>query len=207
MLEITTYTLGELDTNTYLIWDDKTYEALIIDPADDGDFLSEEILRLQLNLKAVILTHGHFDHVLGLLPLSLNFNVPFYLQPKDEFLLSRAQASAEHWLKHTVDPVPTHYTPLTHNQEITIGEYVFKIIETPGHTPGSIAVHCLDENIVFTGDTLFAGEVGRANHKYSSIFDLNKSLRTLTSLHALAKIYAGHGQVGTVGFAKRLLDS
>lgn len=204
-LEILTYTLGALDTNCYLIFDSDSREAMIIDPADDGDFLSEQILTLKLKLTSIVLTHAHFDHLLGLLSLTLNFDVPVYMHPKDEFLLKRAQSSAEHWLKHSVDPIPTYYIPLTTNQTLAVGRRQLAVIETPGHTPGSISLFSEDANCVFTGDTLFANEVGKADHKYSNIFDLNESLHTLTNLHALAKIYAGHGPVGTIGFAKRLL--
>lgn len=207
MLHIETYILGALDTNCYLIFDTNSREAIVIDPADEGDFLSEQILSLNLTLKSVVLTHAHFDHLLGLLSLTLNFNAPVYMHPKDEFLLKRAQASAQHWLKHAVDPIPTNYKPLSNNQTLAVGKWQLKVIETPGHTPGSIALHCEDANCVFTGDTLFASEVGKADHKYSNIFDLNESLHILANLHALAKIYAGHGPVGTVGFAKRLLNT
>ncbi len=127
------------------------------------------------------------------------------MHPKDEFLLKRAQKGAEHWLGHLVDPVPTSYKPITKVDLLTVGSFKLTIIETPGHTPGSISIHSEDLNCVFTGDTLFASEVGKADHKYSNIFDLNESLHRLTNLHALAKVYAGHGPVGTVGFAKRLL--
>lgn len=81
-MQIKTYTLGELQTNTYLIYDEETKEGLIIDPADDANFLSEQILRLGVKLQYVVATHGHFDHVLAANELQLAFNVPFLMNKK-----------------------------------------------------------------------------------------------------------------------------
>ncbi|MDQ3008053.1 MAG: MBL fold metallo-hydrolase [bacterium] len=186
-----TYTLGELDTNTYLVLDEVSDQAVLIDPADQGSFLSEEILRHQADLQAIILTHGHFDHLLGLLELVLNFPVPVMLHPADLPLLKKAQASAVHWLKHQVDPVPTATQDLSDQQEIMLGQHRLRVLHTPGHTPGSICL--MGEEIFFTGDTLFKDGVGATNHAYSKSLQLSSSLELIKS-YTGKWAYPGHGE-------------
>lgn len=137
-LQIKTFNLGELQTNCYIAWCSDTNAAVVIDPADSGDVLSEFLLEQQLQLEVILLTHGHFDHCLGLLELSLNFAVPSFLHPADLFLIKGAQKSAEHWLKHSVDPVPTPTNNLHESTLISFGNCSLKVLETPGHTPGSV---------------------------------------------------------------------
>ncbi len=193
-LEIKQLTLGELSTNCYLAWDDTTREAIIIDPADEGGFITEQILGLQLSPTAIVLTHGHFDHVLGVLELKLNFNIPVVMHEQDVFLLERAQSSALHWLGREVDPVPPPDQFLRHGEVITFGNVELKVIETPGHTPGSVSLY--NDEVVFTGDTLFADGVGRTDFKYSDSQELQRSLKKIQQLPDQKKrtAYAGHGE-------------
>lgn len=191
-MEFTTFTLGDLDTNCYLVWDEVSGDAMIIDPADEGGFLSEEVLRRGLELKHIVLTHGHFDHVLGLLELSLNFPVPVWMHTGDEALLARAAASAKHWLKRPVDPVPTLTQPLARGDTLSLGKSTLQIMHTPGHTPGSMAI--FSEEYIWTGDTLFADSIGSADHAYSNKKQLWKSITELKQTHAGKLALPGHGQ-------------
>lgn len=191
-MEFTTFTLGDLDTNCYLVWDEVSGSAVIIDPADEGGFLSEEILHRGLDLQHIILTHGHFDHVLGLLELCLNFPVPVWMHPGDEFLLARAAASAAHWLKRPVDPVPPTFQPLQENQTFQLGDHTLQVLHTPGHTPGSVAL--FTPEYIWTGDTLFADSIGSADHAYSNKKQLWKSITELKEAHQGTLALPGHGQ-------------
>lgn len=193
-ISIETFTLGELATNCYLVYNDTTRHAFVIDPADEGSFISEKILELQLDLQAIVLTHGHFDHVLGLLELKLNFNVPIYLHEADLFLLKQAQTSALHWLKREVPPVPLASDFVTDGQQLTLSGSSFEIIHTPGHTPGSVCLYSADEQVLFSGDTLFRNAVGRTDFRYSKPLQLNASLHRLFELPAETLIYPGHGE-------------
>lgn len=194
-------TLGQLDTNCYLVWSQKTRQVIIVDPADSGEFISEFILENFLKPIAVVLTHGHFDHVLGLLALKLNFDLPVFLNPADDFLLAQAQASAKHWLGRSVDPVPPADQALVDGQELVVGEHRLSVIETPGHTPGSVCLWVKNEGESFalTGDTLFHQGVGRTDFSYSSSDQLKKSLQKLKSLvPSGTRCYPGHGPAAFV---------
>lgn len=201
-------TLGELDTNCYLVWCESTRECVIIDPADAGEAIVEEILSEQLKPTAILLTHGHFDHVLGSLTLKLSFDLPMYLHPADGFLLEQAQQSAEHWLKHPVDPVPFADKDLSNGQTLQFGNVSLKVMHTPGHTPGSCTFfwqsrnkqadkeHFLfaESNILFCGDLIFANGVGRTDFRYSKKNELWRSIEMLRSEYKGSQCLAGHGE-------------
>ncbi|KKT64243.1 MAG: hypothetical protein UW58_C0049G0009 [Candidatus Collierbacteria bacterium GW2011_GWC2_44_30] len=99
-MEIICLKVGSMGTNCYLVSDEKTKEAIIIDPGEEGDFISTNILENKLIPKAILLTHGHFDHCLAALELKLNFNIPIYLHQEDLFLYQKAHKSSSFWSKH-----------------------------------------------------------------------------------------------------------
>lgn len=191
-LNVEALTLGDLDTNCYLVSCPVTAEVLIIDPADDGGYITDVILQRQLQPTGILLTHGHFDHVLGLLELKLNFPVPVMLHAADDALLQRATESAKHWLKRVVDPVPPADQAIKDGDVIMIGKSWLKIIETPGHTPGSIAA--FNDSLLFTGDTLFKEGVGRTDFSYSNSKKLWQSVAKLRELSNSRRCWAGHGE-------------
>lgn len=199
--EILTLTLGGLDTNCYLVWCPNTLETIIIDPAGEGGFISEKILELKLKPLCVVFTHGHFDHVLGSLELRLNFDLPIFVSEKDQFLLKQAQASAKYWLKlNEVDPVPSQVSFIREGSSLDFGECRLEVIETPGHTPGSLSLISKgNKNIIFTGDTIFKNAVGRTDFKYSNPLKMEKSLQKLLKYPTDSICYPGHGETTTIG--------
>ncbi|MBU1200584.1 MBL fold metallo-hydrolase [Patescibacteria group bacterium] len=200
-MEIKTLSLGPLQTNCYLVWCPKTQEAIIIDPADEADFITQEIIDLKLKPKYIVLTHGHFDHVLGVLELKLNFNIPILLHKADLPLYKQTQKSAQYWLQRQVDPTPPPDKFIKQNDQIKFGKESLKVIETPGHTPGSICllspVH-LGGAHLFSGDTLFKNGIGRTDFSYSSSKDMQNSLQKLAKLPPTTKVYPGHGEPTTI---------
>jgi len=199
-LQIETLTLGQLGTNCYIPWCNETQECIIIDPADDADYITQTILDLQLKPLCIVFTHAHFDHVLGSLELKLNFNIPIFMNKKDEELLKNAQKSGKYWLKHDVDPVPNKTLPISQGGKLKIGQTSLEIIETPGHTPGSICLYANEpQPIMFTGDTLFKSGVGRTDFEYSSPRDLQTSLKKLFNNFPKNTIcFPGHGESTTL---------
>lgn len=198
MLKYETLVLGELQTNCYLLWEENSKQCLIIDPADDGVFISEEIQAKGLKPMGILATHGHFDHTLGVLDLKLIYKIPFYCSSKDMFLLERQQKTATHFLKKKI--VVPNITKIDIDldviEKINLGNEEIEIIKTPGHTPGSV---CLKStHFLFSGDTLFAGSRGRTDFSYGSTKKIFESLKKLMKLPKDTVVLSGHGEETTI---------
>lgn len=189
-MKIVKYSLGQLQANCYFV----TYgqDCLIIDPADDASFILEELQRQNLNLMAMLATHGHFDHIGASGEIQLSLKAPLFIFKEDQFLIDRLGESANYFLgfdPHIVQPINVKYLD-EKNPQFPI--FDLQIIKTPGHTPGSACFYDEKENTLFTGDTLFKGAVGRTDLSYSNKEDLKKSLKKIFALPDEAIIYPGH---------------
>lgn len=191
-MKVITFILGELQTNCYIVIYQNTNQCLIIDPADEANFISEQILRQNLKPTAIIATHGHFDHILAADELQMAFAIPFYIHQRDLFLVKNLQKSASFWTKRKI--VEKSPEKISFFQAHTRNFAGLKIIHTPGHTPGSVCLYFPEEKTLFTGDTLFANGVGRTDFAYSSEKDLLTSLKNLSQLPPETKLYPGHGE-------------
>lgn len=195
--------LGELKTNCYLLWEEKSKEAAIIDAGDDGVSISEEIERLQLKPKYILATHGHFDHNLGVLDLKLIYKIPYCASQKDWFLLERQQETAKHFLKMEIKMPNLKKIDIDLDKlnEIELGGEEIKIIKCPGHTPGGLSFKA--SNFLFSGDIIFAeGMRGQTNHNYSSTKEIHESIGKVLSLPEYTEVLPGHGEATTVSEAK-----
>lgn len=205
-MKIEKLSLGALQTNCYLIYDNN--EGIIIDPADEAEFIAQKINESKFKPKAIIATHGHFDHILAAGELQMIFNIPFFIHQNDEFLLKQMNSSASHWLNYKINkPLPENIKYLKLNDAIAVDDLNFKIIETPGHTPGSICIYAklpitnyeLLTPILFSGDTLFKNGIGRYDFSYSSKMQSDRSLKKLFQLPKNTLVYPGHGEKTTIG--------
>lgn len=191
-MDIQTFIVGQMATNCYIVTN--FGESIIIDPGDDAEYI---ISHCETKPFMVVATHGHFDHVMAACALQLAYNIPFVMHEADTFLIKNMQASAKHFLKLPhVDPPPNI------SKFITGGDKVgdLTVIHTPGHTPGSMCLYSKKENILFAGDTIFAGgAVGRTDHEYSNTSALTRSVQTILSLPPETKLFCGHGEGSTVG--------
>lgn len=196
--------LGELKTNCYLLWETDSGEAIVIDAADEGNVIAEEIERRNLKLKMVLATHGHFDHNLAVLDLKLIYKVPFGCSSKDFFLIERQAETAKHFLgmdKIVAPNLNKIEIDLDSIEQIELGKYKIEVIKTPGHTPGGVSF--LVEDKIFTGDTLFAeGLRGDTRHSYSSTKNIFESINNILNLPEETEILSGHGEVTSVARAK-----
>jgi len=200
MLRYEKIVIGELETNCYLVWDEDTKECLIIDPADDGVSISEEINSKKLKIKAIFLTHGHFDHSLGALDLKLIYNVDFGCSEKDAFLLDRQDETAKHFLKKEIQ-VPNFIKidiNLDKIKKFKLGKELIEIIKTPGHTPGSVCFYWKKGGLLFSGDTLFNGCRGRTDFSYGSTKKIFESLKKLMKLDKNTIVLPGHEEETTI---------
>ncbi|MFC1711058.1 MBL fold metallo-hydrolase [Patescibacteria group bacterium] len=198
--------VGQLGTNCYLFYSNKTKEALIIDPGDDAGFIISKIKDLELKPKAIIATHGHFDHVLAATELKLAFNIPFYISQKDEGLLKNANKTAKFFLKVDFDPVLTADKYLNKKSQLKLGNLRLKIMSTPGHTKGSVSLYSKTENLIFVGDLIFAhGGYGRTDLKGGDFKTLTSSVKEALSLPRNTTIYPGHGEATSIKQEKKNL--
>lgn len=214
MLKQEVLVLGNLETNCYIIWDEETKEGLVIDPADDGVGISEEIENKGIKLVGIVMTHGHFDHSLAALDLKLIYNVPVYLSNKDKFLLDRQDETAKYFLKRDIKTPNLKEVDkdLEEIKEINFGKSKLEVIKTPGHTPGSVCLYfkptptgrtsLKNGGLLFSGDTLFKDSRGRTDFKYASTKKIYESLKKLMELPEDTEVYSGHGEATTIGREK-----
>lgn len=198
-MEILKMEMGPLKTNSYLI--SHGSECIVIDPGfpRESRVLADYIIERGLKVKYIIATHGHFDHVLGINILrdALDHKPIFYIHIEDINLLARAGEILQDFFNIYVEPPkPDKY--LYGGEVISIDGLSFKVIHTPGHTMGSICIYVLDENTLFTGDTLFKGSIGRFDFPESNADLLRKSLEKIIGMNPDTKIYPGHGDESTI---------
>jgi glyoxylase-like metal-dependent hydrolase (beta-lactamase superfamily II) len=181
--------------NCYIVYETKHDEALIIDPGDDADLIISTLTRLNTDPLKIIATHGHFDHNMAAYELQMGYKIPFLISEYDLFLLKNMPKSAKYFSNVNTVIVPKPDGFLKKGQKISFDESFFEVIETPGHTPGSICLFNPIENILFAGDTIFKnGSIGRYDFSYSSKGDLFKSIDKIFSLSKETVIYPGHGE-------------
>jgi len=196
MLHVQTFSVGLLQTNCYLVTEEKSHKTFIIDPGDDASYIAEIIVSKHLIPQAILATHGHFDHILAAFELQHIFTIPFYLHARDEFLLKVMRQSAQYYLKYpVVEPPPVPTKELWQQTVLMLGVVRFDIMETPGHTPGGVSFYCKSEEICFTGDTVFAGgAIGDWRHTYSDKQKLLTSVKRIVSLPGNTVLFPGHGE-------------
>ena len=202
MLNIKRFVCNMLQENCYIV-SDETKECVII---DCGAFYPEERNAIchyikEEGLRAVHLlaTHGHLDHNWGNFSLFEELGLKVEARSEDAFLIEHLgkQASELFGLQLNEEEAPIgHY--FADDEQISFGNHAFTILHTPGHTPGSCVFHCADENVAFTGDTLFRMSIGRTDFEGGSWKEMARSLQLLAKLPADTIIYSGHGPQTTI---------
>ncbi|OGK16662.1 hypothetical protein A2690_00050 [Candidatus Roizmanbacteria bacterium RIFCSPHIGHO2_01_FULL_39_12b] len=195
-MKIHTYSLGQMLANCYLI--ENGVGCLVIDPGDSADFILGEVQKMRLKCLGLFATHGHFDHIMAVGELQLSINVAFYINEKDLFLVERLNETAKYFLGYDPGILPPQKVEFLTSNNLLLDTFNFKILHTPGHTPGSCCFYFEKEKMIFTGDTLFKEGIGRYDHSYSDKEMLFKSLKTLFKLPENTKIYPGHGESSTI---------
>lgn len=203
MLNIKCFECNMLQENCYVV-SDETKECIII---DCGAFYEKEQKAITQYIEAqglkpvdFIATHGHVDHHFGDRFVYEEYGLKVKVHQADAFLMQLLQEQAEAFVGVKLsDDFPSVGEYLNLDDIISFGTHQFTLIETPGHTPGSVFFYCQDEHVAFSGDTLFHLSIGRTDLQGGSMFQMIQSLRTLSQLPDNTKIYPGHGEPTTIG--------
>lgn len=200
-MKILKFQLGSLTANCYFLIEGS--DCLIIDPADDAPFILEELSRRRLKLKALLATHGHFDHIMAVGEIQTSLNVPFYLFQEDQFLVDRVGETAKHFLGYEPAVLKPSKSQYLKGGQMNIGDFSFDVTRSPGHTPGGASFYFKNESVIFTGDTLFKGSIGRFDFSYCDKKELKNSLIALFKLPDSTIVYPGHEEETTIGEEKK----
>ena len=190
MMKLHTLALGAYETNCYILWADGCKECIVIDPGYEPERVLDAVKNLGMELRAILLTHGHFDHVGAVREIFSQTDCDIYLCPADCAMPEQMTAG------------PLCYTNSYQDGDIlNLAGLTLRVLHTPGHTPGSVCLLCDDS--LFAGDTLFAGSCGRTDLPGGSWTELQASLSRLKSLEAEYTVYPGHGEATTLSNEKR----
>lgn len=205
-IEIKYVTLGLAQTNAYLVADAATREAVLIDPVADADLLKKLADDSGWTIKLIVATHAHFDHVLASARLKELTGAPFYIHADAVPMLKNLPQQG---LRFTGQLYPEAAAPdrllASEPEALTLGAITLETLFTPGHAPGHLAFYLRDQGIVFSGDALFAGSVGRTDLPGSSWQVLEASILTkLLTLPDETQVLPGHGGMTTIGVERRM---
>lgn len=201
-MNIETLELGLLGANCYVVHSG-TPEALVIDPGGDPDVIAEIVKRKKLSIVAYILTHGHMDHICALADVYDMASAPIAMHADDlAWAFTKANTLPPYYMVPPRRPSKIDRKVMD-GQVFTDGGLTYRVIHTPGHSPGCICLYFETENVLFTGDTLFAGSVGRTDLPRGSSAVLALSLARLAELPDKTVVYPGHGPQTTIGHEKR----
>ncbi len=201
MRMVKTFMLGSIATNCHIVYTgDKTVIAVDIggEPEKIIDFLSKN----ELTLTKILLTHGHYDHIGGVLEVMKKTGAQLYIHEADVSMLSDAQKNLAFWLEPTADFKPiTEYTSVRDGDIIKDNETMFTVLHTPGHTLGSVCYMC--DDVLLTGDTLFCLSRGRTDFPGGSDADMLRSFKRLKELDGDYRVFPGHNESTTLEFERK----
>ena len=181
MLQVHALTLGAYQVNCYIIHDEKSTSCCVIDPGYEADTIADKLSELGLSLEAILLTHGHFDHVGAVRDLAADTGCQVYLCAEDLVMPTNLTAGKLYYTQTYAEGSALHLAGLD-----------ISILQTPGHTPGSVCL--LIDDTLFSGDTLFAGSCGRTDLPGGSWTDMQSSLKRLSQIEANLWVLPGHGE-------------
>ncbi|WP_297038222.1 MBL fold metallo-hydrolase [uncultured Dialister sp.] len=204
MMKIMYMVLGPFMTNTYILYNEETMEGLVVDPSFSPEQYIKAIKEKKIHLTSIFLTHAHVDHMAGMNELRKAFpEARMYMDKRDRPFLRDPERNLSYMF-----PTPTLVDDadvwVKDGDEIETSGYTFQVIDTSGHTPGGISFYLKKEGIVFTGDSLFQGSIGRTDFPGGSMKELTGSIRkNLFTLPDSTVVLSGHGEQTTIGQEKR----
>ena len=205
IMEIKTFYCNPLRECSYVAWDE-TKECVIIDPGFYGDRERQRLYHFveerQLKPVKVLLTHGHFDHVLSLDEVARQYQIPVLMHPADREQIVRSQEWCQS-LGLVCTPFGGEFTDIADGDVIRFGNSSLEVIATPGHTQGGVCFYAQADSVLFSGDTLFAGSIGRSDHPGGDYDQLMESIaRKLMPLDGDVHVLPGHGPATSIGYER-----
>lgn len=193
------YVVGPVSTNCYFAVNEATKETIIVDPGDEAQQLIDRLTLKELKPVAILLTHGHFDHVGAAAKLSEEYNIKIYIGKNEKETLKDPRINQTAFFERT--PMEYHADVfLEDGEEVKLAGFNIKVLFTPGHTPGGVCYYFENENYLFSGDTLFYNSVGRTDFVKSSSKDLIKGIKDkLMTLDDGVIVLTGHDASTTIG--------
>lgn len=202
-LKVEHYVVGPVQTNCYFAINEATKEMLIVDPGADGERLAAVIEEEGLKPTAILLTHGHFDHASCAEELAERFQIEIYAHENERETLEDVSLNLSYWEGQEKMRVYHADHFLKDEQEITLAGLHIRVFHTSGHTVGGCCFYLPEHDVVFSGDTLFAGSIGRTDFKKGSASDLIRAIREkLMTLPDEVVVYPGHNEVTTIGMER-----
>ena len=192
--------LGPLQTNAYIVQNEKR-DAIVIDPGSEGPALVQWLKEQNLNPLAILLTHAHFDHIGAVDDVRDEFKCPVYIhQEEQEWLTDGSKNGSERFLgTNAITAKPAEHI-IKHEQTLKVGSFQFEVLETPGHSPGSVSFYSKEHSIVFSGDALFQQSIGRTDLPFGNHKQLLESIhQKLLELPEDTVVACGHGPTTTIG--------
>ena len=201
-LELGKCILGSVSTNCYFLKNKKTGEMIIVDPADRPDLIDQKIKEMQGKPVAILLTHGHYDHILAVDAIRKEYGIPVYASANEERLLSDPMKNLSGFGGRSCSIQADR--ELGDLEVFEAAGFTIEVLDTPGHTEGSCCYYLKEEDVLFSGDTLFYGSVGRTDLPGGSTADIVRSLhRLLDTLPEETEVFPGHDVSTTIGYEKR----
>ena len=185
---IKTLPVGQLETNCYVVTNEKTLESVVIDPGDEANTILDYLESNHLRCAAIFVTHGHYDHVGAVEALREETGAPVYMNPRDD-----ASRAVDAHMTYRMQPGDRAYDE---GDTVEAAALVFHVMATPGHTPGGVTLRC--EDALFTGDTLFKGSCGRTDLPGGDMEQELDSLRRICELPGDYEVYPGHMDPSTL---------
>ena len=187
--------VGPLESNCFIIIDETSKRAMVIDPGDEPDRIMDVIKKENLAVEYIVCTHAHFDHVGALVDIAEATGGKIVIH-KDELMMYHSAKDMAAFWGYDLDPLPEPDILVEEGSEIKLGKLTFNVLHTPGHSPGGMCLY--GEGVVITGDTIFAGSVGRTDFHGGDIEKLKRSFKRLMSLPPETKVLTGHGPDTTI---------
>ena len=194
--------VGPVSTNCYIVTDENTKDGFLIDPGAQAEKIKNKIKELDVCIKGILLTHGHFDHIMAVDELRKEYDAKVYLGEEDASWISDTAKNVSSLFGA---PYATKADCLVKDEEqLTVAGFEIKVLHTPGHTPGGVCYYLEKEGVAFSGDTIFQGSVGRSDFPGGSGSTLSKSIKQkVFTLPEDTQLFPGHGDSTLVSYEKK----